>query len=166
MKVAHPPVRPEVGHGQVELSRRVGAVHQHENAGRALDLRRVVHREGHSGLHHPGAAARRCAIEDVTHRVVAVVGGEQLVALAQVQALQDGIHAGGGVGEEHQTVRVGADEGRRPLPGALQQVGQAAGQEVDRLSLHLLAPVLLGVEHLDGAGAEGSVVEEGHHRVE
>ena len=80
-------------------------------------LVRAVDREGEA---RPRPARRPAPLRPhrVDRRVVLVVGGQQLVARLEPQRRQDGVDAGGRVRDEGEAVRVGAEEGARPVRAA------------------------------------------------
>ena len=105
-----------------------------------------------------------------------MVGDEDLVARAQFERLQYGIHACGCVVDEDEIIPVASDEishlcrgkphqrGRRSRhtdePGAIAQ------QEARRLLFHLIADRLLSRKNTTRRGPDGAVVEVENFRVE
>ena len=95
-----------------------------------------------------------------------MVGGDDLVARLEPERPQDGVHPGGGVRNEGDVVRVGADERRERVPGPGQEPRQASPEEVDRLALEAQPELRLEVQ--DGARArpEGAMIQIGDLGVE
>jgi hypothetical protein len=133
---------------------------------RVRDVLRAAEREGHAGDHHAGAGPARDRVECVDAGVVAMVGGEQLVARVELERAEHGVHPGGGVVHEGQVVRIGAEEGGEAGPCIVEQRLERPDQEVDGVPLHPGPELGLQREHLPRAGPERSVVEEGDLGVE
>ena len=116
--------------------------------------------------HHSGAAGRGRDRQHVAAGVVLVVGRQQLVAGGEGEPAEDGIHAGGGVVDEGEVVRIGADERAERGPRRVEEALQVAGEERDRLGLHPLPDGALRVEDRGRGRSEGAVVHELDGRVE
>jgi hypothetical protein len=87
--------------------------------------------ERHSNEDDAGARALRDEIEHIAAGVVLVVGDEEFVAGLEWERAQDGVHAGRGVGDERETVGVGRDECRDPVPSFIEEGAVLPYEEVD-----------------------------------
>ena len=95
---------------------------------------------------------------------VLLVAAHHLVAGAehagQRQRARHHVDPEGGVGDQHQIVRVGPDEAGESRSGVGQVSVELAPHEAHRLALEPELPRLVGLEHRPGGGAVGAVVEE------
>jgi hypothetical protein len=95
-----------------------------------------------------------------------VVVGQELVTRGEAQRPDHGVDGAGRVGDEGEVVGVGSDEGPQLAPRSREQAGQVAGEELDRLRLHPVAPPALVLEHVPRARPERAVVQERDRGVE
>ena len=123
-------------------------------------------RERDPGDDDPGAVALGDVAQDVDRGVVLVVVGQELVAGLEVERADDGVHRAGRVGDEGEVVRVGADERAEVARAVAQEARQVAGEELDRLRLHPVAPAVLRLQHRARARPERAVVQEGDRGVQ
>jgi hypothetical protein len=142
------------------VTRRDRAEHVLENGFRRFD------RKGHSRHDDPSAGAIGDEVERVPHRVVRVVGRQQLVAGREPERAQDGVDPGGRVRHEDEILRIGAEEGRELRARLIEQASEIAHEELHRLSLDAIAPALLLGEDFSRAGAERAVVQKGERGIE
>ena len=136
----------------------------------------VVARVGHRGGHHPGTGPAREECSGLRDRAVSVVGDEDLVARAQFERLQYGIHACGCVVDGDEIIRVASDEISHLCRGKPQQrgcrawrtdeSGALAQQEARGLPFHLVADGLLSRQDTARRGPDGAVVEVDNSRVQ
>ncbi len=125
----------------------------------------------HSGKGQLGGSQHRSGAlggggHDVGHRVVTVIGDDDLVTRREPQRPDHGGDAVSGVGHERHPGGIGSDEASERVPGLVEPRLQPPGEEVDRLTLHESPPLGLAVQHRAGAGAKRAVVEKGDARLE
>jgi hypothetical protein len=92
--------------------------------------------------------------------IVVVVGGEQLIAAAQLERARNGVNAGGGVGDEDQVARASADEAGYLGAGGFQAVLVMPPEKLDGSRFHFLTQLGLQGQDRLWASAEGAVVQE------
>ena len=95
-----------------------------------------------------------------------MVRHQQFLARMESPRPQDGIDSGGGVGDEDEVLRVGADRRGQRLPRLVQERLHPPGQEPHRLRLHLPPQLRLPLEDRPGARPERPVIEQGDGRVQ
>ena len=98
--------------------------------------------------------------------VVLVVGGEELVARPQLPRAQGGVDASRRIREEREVLRPRAQERAERCTDIVEQALEPVAQEPDRLTLQLLAPRMLGIQHRPRRRAVRAVVEERDRGVE
>src|SRR5262249_52088691 len=76
------------------------------------------------------------------------------------------VHAGCGVRDEDEVVRIGADVRSEPGACLVQELLEPTREEQHRLSLELELPSLVPLEHRTGTRAEGPVIQKRHTSVE
>jgi hypothetical protein len=153
--------------GQAQRGR-AGDVADHGQLGARADsghdcLVRLVggrQREGHLRNDDPGAMAASDLGERVEHRVVLVVGGQDLVADVEGQRLDDGVDAAGRVGQPGQVGWLRAEQLGQRLARAVEPLLELVVEEAHRLALHPRAQLGLRLEHHPRRGTERTVVEE------
>jgi hypothetical protein len=120
-------------------------------------------RDGQRDVGHDHARPRsvRDVADRVDARVVLVVSGQDLVARFEVEAAQDRVDAGRGVGDESQVVGVGVDEFGQRGARVVEMTFELSVHEPDRVALHARAPLGLCLEHGPRTRAERAVVEIG-----
>jgi hypothetical protein len=94
-------------------------------------------------------------------RAVAVVGHQHLVTGRQRKGREHGTGSGGGVGDQRESVRVRAEEGRRAPPHLLDGRLPLAAEEAHRIGVHPRPPAVLLLLDRVRNGAVGAVVEMG-----
>ena len=125
-----------------------------------------VDREGDVDGDDLRAVERADEVEGVARGVVFVRGDEELVVLVEVERAEDGVDAGGGVGDEGEVVGRSAEEVGQHGAGGVEARLDLVREKTHRLALHLLAQRGLHRQDRARRRAEGTVIEERDGRVE
>ena len=95
-----------------------------------------------------------------------MIGGEQLVTGLEGQRPQHCVDRRGGVGDPDQVVRGCAEETAQCGTRLVEQALEVPDEELHRLALDALPQLRLVLQHRDRAGAERTVVQEDHGRIQ
>ena len=88
-----------------------------------------------------------------------MVRGQDLVARREVERADNGVHAGRGVWDERDIVRIALDQSGQRGARIVEMAFELSVHEPDRVSLHARAPLGLLLQHRPWARPERSVIE-------
>jgi len=100
-------------------------------------------------------------IDDISAGVVLVIGDQDFIAVFEGEGTKDGVHAGGGVCDEGEVGGFCAEEPGQGSSSLVEKRFEFADHEGDRFALQFATERMLVFENRFGAGAEGTVVQEG-----
>ena len=115
---------------------------------------------GHLLVHGTRTLAHKAP--GVVAGAVFVVGGQHLIACAQLQRARHHIHSATGIGHEGQVIRLCAQVLGQHAARVRQQLCRFAPQKQHRVALHAPLQVLLNLQDLLRARAKGAMVEKRH----